>query len=150
VALGIGCDGRKTVLGLREGAKKAARLVAGVAFQKFGERISDQQEHVAAISDIIMEAFAMESVVLRTQKILTRSGAAAAAHSSRMARLLVHSRVDWVAKHGRDALAASSTGDSLRTQLAALNRFLARDPVDVIGLRREIAAHVISQGKYLV
>ena len=134
---------------LVEGAKQAALLVAGMAHQKYGAEIGKQQEILAAISDIVMEAFAMESVVLRSQKFLARSGAVAAAPASRMARLLVHSRIDGVEKRAREALAAISTGETLAPQLAALTRFLSREPVDVMGLRREVAEHVISQGKYL-
>ncbi|MBI2818586.1 MAG: acyl-CoA dehydrogenase family protein [Acidobacteria bacterium] len=135
---------------LIEGIKKLGLLVAGMAHQKFGDQLADQQEVVAAISDIIMEAFAMESVQLRAQKMADRIGGERAEHAARMARLLVHARLDWVKQRGRNALTAISTGDILSVQLTALNRLLAREPVDVISLRREIARRVISQGKYLV
>jgi alkylation response protein AidB-like acyl-CoA dehydrogenase len=133
---------------LVEGAKKAALLVAGISYQKHGDKLPDQQEVVAAISDIVMEAFAMESAVLRTQKMAARLGDARASHATAMTRLLVHSRLDGVELRGRTALAAVSTGDPLRTQLAALRNLVQRDPVDVITLRREIASRVIAQGKY--
>jgi hypothetical protein len=135
---------------LCEGGKKVALLVAGVAHQKFGEALEEQQEITAAISDIIIEAFAMESVVLRAGKILARFGPDKAKPASKMSRLLVNSGVDRVEKRGRDALAAISTGEELKLQMVALQRLLARDSMDMIGLRREIARHVISEGKYLV
>jgi len=58
--------------------------------------------------------------------------------------------VDWVGQRARTALAAVSDGDALRTQLAAVRRLLERDPVDVIGLRRQIAARLISEGRYVI
>jgi len=135
---------------LVEGVKKAALLVAGAAHGKHGEKLADQQEVLAAISDIIMEAFAMESVVLRSRKMAARSGEQSAAPAIAMTRSLVHSRMDWVEQRARTALAAVSDGDALRTQLAAVRRLLERDPVDVIGLRRQIAARLISEGRYAI
>jgi hypothetical protein len=44
-------------------AKKVALLVAGVAAQKFRDRLKDEQEVLALGSNIIMEAYAMESAV---------------------------------------------------------------------------------------
>ncbi len=48
----------------------------------------------------------------------------------------------------RTALAASVEGDMLRTQLAVLRRFLKRDPLDTIALRRAVAAAVETAGRY--
>ena len=135
---------------LVDGVKKTALLVVGIAHQKYAEKFAEQQEVVAAISDIIMEAFAMESAVLRAEKMAARAGIEQAAFASQMARLLVHSRIDPVAQRARTALAAVSNRDALRAQLVATQRLLERDPVDVIELRREIAKWVVSQGKYLV
>ena len=135
---------------LAEGVKKVALLTAGVAYQKHLDKLADQQEVVAAISDIVMEAFAMESVVLRTQKMAARLGAGRTEHAAAMTRLLVHSRLDGVEQRARTALAAVAGGDALRVQLAALRRFTRRDPLDTIALRRQIAAQVIAQGKYVV
>ena len=132
-----------------EGVKSAALLIASLAYQKYGDKLAEQQEIVAAISDIIMEAFAMESVVLRTAKMLARTADDNAVHASRMTQLQVHSGLDLVERRGRAVLAAISTGDDLRKQLTALNRLTQREPVDTIGLRRAIAARVVEQGKYL-
>jgi len=135
---------------LAEAVKKVALLVAGVAYQKYMAALAEQQEIVAAISDIVMEAFALESAVLRTQKIAVRFGEERAAPATAMTRLWVHSRMDSVEQRARTALAAAAAGDSLRTHLALLRRLTRRDAVDTIALRRQIAARVIEQGKYVV
>jgi butyryl-CoA dehydrogenase len=131
---------------IADGMKKAALLVAAVAHRGFGDQIANQQELLSAISDIVIEAFAMESAILRAEKISGRSGDMAATHPCRMTRLLVHSRADWVEGLGQNALAAISSGNGKRLQLAELKAFLSRDVVDVIGLRRDICHHVVSQG----
>jgi alkylation response protein AidB-like acyl-CoA dehydrogenase len=135
---------------LVEGTKNAALLVAGAAFQKFKDGLPEQQEIAAAISDIVMEAYALEAAVLRARKLAARSGEERAAHAARMARFWMHSRLDWVESRARTALAAAAEGDALRKRAAALQRLLSREPVDAIALERAIAARVIEQGKYAV
>ncbi|MBI3933716.1 MAG: acyl-CoA dehydrogenase family protein [Acidobacteria bacterium] len=135
---------------LVEAVKQTALLVAGIAYQKYGDELAEQQEIVAAISDIIMEAYAMESAVLRAEKIALRLGKEKAEHPVGMTRLLVHSRIDIVELRGRTALSTVTTGATLRAQLTVLKRPLEHGPVDIISLRRQIAGRVISQGKYLV
>ncbi|MBI2816116.1 MAG: acyl-CoA dehydrogenase family protein [Acidobacteria bacterium] len=129
--------------------KKAALWVAALAYQKYLNDLANQQEIVAAVSDIVMEAFAMESVVLRAQKIASRAAdPEKAGLAANMARLWVHTRLELVEQRARTALAATAGGDSLRTHLAFLNRLVRRNIVNVIGLRREIAAVVVRHGKY--
>ena len=148
---GCGAENILTVeMRLAEAAKKTALLAAGAAYQKFPNDLPEQQEIVAAISDIVMEAFALESAVLRARKIATRSGSERAAHAVAMTRLWVHSRMDWVEQRARTALAGAASGDALRAQLAVLQRITQREPVDTISLRRQIAARVVEVGKYAV
>ena len=144
--------------------KKTALLVVGVAHQKFADSLADQQEITAAISDIVMEAFATESALLRAGKMAARSGVRSSpqpipdsdpqkaddktVHVIAMTRLFLHSRMDWVEQRARTALAGVIAGDALRAQLATLRRFMRRDAVDTIALRRRIAARIIQQGKY--
>src|SRR5580692_9574781 len=54
---------------LVENAKKTALFALGVAYQKFGAALEDQQEVLASITDIAMNAFVMESVELRALKL---------------------------------------------------------------------------------
>src|SRR5229473_3583755 len=53
---------------LARSAKKVALLLMGVAYQKFMTAIEQQQEVLAGLSDVVMEAYAMESVTLRSRK----------------------------------------------------------------------------------
>ena len=139
---------------LVQGAKKTALLLAGLAYQKYANELAEQQEIMAVIADIVMEAFALESAVLRSEKMAAREGETQegkerAAHAVRMARLLVQTRMDVVDHRARVALAAISSGEALRAQWAALQQFTQREPADIISLRRQIAAQVIAQGKYV-
>src|SRR5437868_7171998 len=51
-------------------AKKLGLFVAGAATQKYMQAIQDQQEVMGAIADMTIETYAMESAVLRAQKIV--------------------------------------------------------------------------------
>ena len=55
--------------GLVHDAKKIALLTLAVAHQKYGAQLEQQQEIVMNLSDIFMEVFAMESALLRSQKL---------------------------------------------------------------------------------
>jgi alkylation response protein AidB-like acyl-CoA dehydrogenase len=55
---------------LVENAKKLAMLVAGSASQKYMQKLADQQEIMGAIADMVIEAFAMDSALLRAQRVL--------------------------------------------------------------------------------
>src|SRR6266481_349912 len=51
-------------------AKKATLMLAGAAVQKYMTGLAEQQEILGALADMVMETFAMDSVVLRTQKLI--------------------------------------------------------------------------------
>src|SRR5713226_8939135 len=51
-------------------AKKLGLFVSGAATQKYMQAIQDQQEIMGAIADMTIETYAMESAVLRAQKIV--------------------------------------------------------------------------------
>ncbi len=56
-----------------EQAKKIFLLASGTAMQKFREQLAEQQEIVAALANIVMDVYAMESTLRRAQKASGRS-----------------------------------------------------------------------------
>jgi alkylation response protein AidB-like acyl-CoA dehydrogenase len=124
-------------------AKKIGLFLLGVAYQKFVDKIEEQQEVVAGITDVLMNAFAMESALLRAKK----SGRA---QSSDMAQVFACEAMDWIEAGARVVLAACSEGDALRTNLAVLRRFAKYEPVNAVALRRKIAARLLDAGRYVV
>jgi alkylation response protein AidB-like acyl-CoA dehydrogenase len=132
---------------LVENAKKTALLALGIAYQKFGTALEEQQEVLASITDVAMNAFVMESVYLRAQKLAKlRKGEIAADVSS----VFLREAMETVESAGRSALAASSEGDNLRTNLAVLKRFTKFEPVNAVAARRRIADRLLASGRYLV
>src|SRR6266403_2120558 len=68
-------------------AKKAALMLAGAAVQKYMAAIEQQQEILSAIADMVIETYAMESAVLRAQKLVESKGESAAALPIAMTRV---------------------------------------------------------------
>jgi alkylation response protein AidB-like acyl-CoA dehydrogenase len=131
---------------LVENAKKAALFALGVAYQKYAAALEDQQEILAGITDIAMNAFVMESVLLRAQK-LAKIGKGEAAHE--MCPVFLREAIETVESAARNVLAASSEGDALRTNLAVLKRFTKFEPVNAIATRRRIAQRLLAADRYL-
>jgi len=128
-------------------AKKVALFSLGVAYQKYMTALEDQQEVLAGLTDIMMNAFAMESVLLRTQKLGSQKKGEVAAE---MCSVFLREAMETVESAARTVLAASSEGDALRTNLAVLKRFTKFEPVNAIGLRRKIAARLLEADRYIV
>jgi butyryl-CoA dehydrogenase len=131
-----------------EGMKKSFLLAAGAAVQKHREQLVEQQETVGALADIVIDVYAAESSVRRAQKAEAVRGVQATSAMTDAARVFLHDAADRVEKQARTALAAVAEGDMLRTQLVILRRFLKREPVDAIALRRNVAAAVTAGDRY--
>jgi len=129
-------------------AKKLALFVSGSATQKYMQAIQDQQEVMGAIADMVIEAYAMESAVLRTQKIVEHSSEAAAALPIAMTRVYLSQAMEKIEAAAKKVIAAVADGDMLRTQLAILRRLAKHEPFNTIELRQQIAQKMIERGKY--
>ena len=129
-------------------AKKLGLFAAGAATQKYMQAIQDQQEIMGAIADMTIETYAMESAVLRAQKIVDAKGEAAAALPLAMTRVYMSQAFEKVESAARKVIAAVAEGDMLRTQLAILRRLAKYEPFNTVALRQEIAAKTIERGKF--
>ncbi|MGB9510313.1 MAG: acyl-CoA dehydrogenase family protein, partial [Candidatus Acidiferrum sp.] len=123
-------------------AKKIFLQAAGGALQKYREKLADEQELIAALANIVMEIYAMESSLLRAQKAAAAKGEAASAAMIDAARVFIANAAERVDHEAKRAIAAVHQGDMLTTQLAVLKRFGKRPVVDTIALRRRVAAAV--------
>jgi alkylation response protein AidB-like acyl-CoA dehydrogenase len=129
-------------------AKKLGLFAAGVATQKYMQAIQDQQEIMGAIADMTIESYAMESAVLRAQKIAETKGESAAALPIAMTRVYLSQAMEKIESAAKKIIAAIADGDMLRTQLAILRRLAKYEPFNTIELRQQIAERTIERGKY--
>src|SRR5207245_8639225 len=109
----------------------------------------EQQEILAGVADLVIETFAMESLLLRARHAVDREGAGPAAFKVAIAQVYITDALPRVETAARTVLAAVEEGDTLRTQLAGLRRFLRYTPKNTVALRRMIAGHLLQHGRYV-
>ncbi len=129
-------------------AKKLGLFVSGAATQKYMQAIQDQQEVMGAIADMTIEIYAMESAVLRAQKMVEQKGETAAALPVAMTRAYLTQALEKIEAAAKKVIADVAEGDMLRTQLAIVRRLSKHEPFNTIALRQQIAQKTIERGKY--
>ena len=100
--------------------KHVGVMMLGLAMQRYGEDIAEQQEVLLAIADIIIAVACAESALLRAMSAPAK-GASLHADAAGVFINDAAAEIDAAAKR---ALAAIAAGDTLRTYLAALRRLL--------------------------
>ena len=106
-------------------AKKLTLFAAGAASQKYMQNLQDQQEIMGALADCIIEVYALESCLLRSEKL-----GAAAKNPIAMTKLYAAQAMQTVESSTRKVIAAVAEGDMLRTQMTILRRFAKYEPAD--------------------
>ena len=130
-----------------EAFKKTALMVFGLAMQTYGQKLGDQQEVLINVADIMIDVFSAESAVLRALAQADRRPPAALHVDA--ARVFVNDAAMRIEFSARQALAAMTQGDTLRTTLAALRRLLKFAPIDTVTPRRRLADEAVSRGGYV-
>jgi alkylation response protein AidB-like acyl-CoA dehydrogenase len=131
-------------------AKKLGLFAAGAATQKYMQAIQDQQEIMGAIADMVIETYAMESTVLRTQKLIENNGEAASALPIAMTHVYLSQAMEKIEAAARKVIAAVAEGDMLKTQMAILRRLAKHDPFNTVAARQKISERVLEAGKYVL
>jgi alkylation response protein AidB-like acyl-CoA dehydrogenase len=131
-------------------AKKIGLLAAGLAAQKFGKELEKEQEILVNIADIISNAYAMESAVLRTEKAIEKSGLDKNKQKLLYTQIFCQEAFNEIEQHAKETLVATETGDTLRMLVSALRKFTRHTPINVIAKKREASERLISAEKYLV
>jgi alkylation response protein AidB-like acyl-CoA dehydrogenase len=128
-------------------AKKICLLALGRAHEKYCGSLEQQQEVLIHIADILTETFAMESVLLRTQKLSAEARDTVAAA---MCCVFLGDAMARIELAARNILGACSEGEALRANMALLRRLAENDPVDAVALRRYVARRLLARDRYVV
>ena len=129
-------------------AKKLALFVAGAASQKYMQKLADQQEIMGAIADMVIEAFTMDSCLLRARKFIETQGEQKAALVTAMTQIYIAGAMTRLEASAKKVIAAVAEGDMMRTQMAIVRRLVKFEPVNVIALQEQVAARMLETGKY--
>jgi alkylation response protein AidB-like acyl-CoA dehydrogenase len=129
-------------------AKKIGILAAGLAAQKYGKNLDQEQEILSNIADITSLAYAAESVVLRTEKAIAATGLEKNKQKVLYTEIFVQEAFNEIEQHAKETLIAVETGDTLRIMLSSLRKLTRHTPINVIAKKREASVKVIETEKY--
>ena len=133
---------------LVKGAKKISLMLLGLAAQKFQAKLADQQEVMGCCADAVMETYALESALLRTQKKAAKDGEAAAAPFAMALKVFAEGAVSRIEAAARQALPTIESDDMLATCMEGVARFTDRQPLATIPLRRSLATLTLDKNGY--
>jgi len=135
---------------LVKNAKKIGLLAAGLAAQKFGKALDKEQEILANIADISSNVYAMESVVLRTEKAIAKDGVKKSSQKLLYTQIFCQEAFNKIEADAKETLVAVEQGDTLRMMLSSLRKFTRHTPLNVIAKKREAADDLIEAERYIV
>ncbi|GMQ25477.1 acyl-CoA dehydrogenase family protein [Algoriphagus sp. oki45] len=128
--------------------KKVFLMVGGKAAMALQDRIEDEQEIMMNLADVMIEIYAAESGILRTEKLVGIQGEAACAHQIAMSKVYLYEAVDKIEAAAKEAIVSFTKGDEQKVLLMGLKRYTKPDFINTKELRRSIADYMIEQGKY--
>jgi alkylation response protein AidB-like acyl-CoA dehydrogenase len=129
-------------------SKKIALMVAGVAAQKYQQELTQEQEVLGKIADMLIQIFAMESGLLRALKAVSKQGEEKAGLHVAAVKAYVDETIPRIEMWAKQVLAHVEEGDMLRTQLAGVKKLARYQPLDAVTLKREIADRIIELESY--
>ncbi|ANU18982.1 acyl-CoA dehydrogenase [Planococcus plakortidis] len=146
----VGTEALAQEKALVKNAKKIAILAAGLAAQTYGKKLEAEQEVLVNIADIVSNVFAMESVVLRTEKAIAASGEEKAKQKLLYTQIFCQEALEEIEKDAKETLIAAIDGDNQRMMLSALRKLTRSTPYNLIAKKREASEKLISVEKYVV
>ncbi len=127
--------------------KKAILMCAGGAVQKLMQNIEGEQEVLMYLTDMALDTFQAESLLLRARK-MEAAGNEKAALLADAARTFISDAADRIAHAGRNAINAFADGDEQRMMLMGLKRFTKVQNFNTKEARRRIAKAAMEAGGY--
>ena len=128
--------------------KKVALMLVGTAMQTYGEALTDEQEVLCYVADVVIDTHLAESAVLRARRATLDGHPRAGLHAD-AAVLTVSEAALRIEAAARNALAAMAGGDALRTLHAALRRVLKPSLVNPVAVSRRLADATVAAGRYI-
>ena len=131
-------------------AKKIGVLAAGLAAQRFGAKLNDEQEVLVSIANIANQLYAMESAVIRTAKAIAKDGVEKASQKVLYTEIFAQEAFAQIEQEAKTVLLHATDGDQARMMLSALRKLTRNEPYDVITKKREASVKIIEAEKYVV
>ncbi len=131
-----------------KGFKKAILMTAGAAVQKLMMQLAKEQEVIMYLSDMLIELYASESVLLRVDQLVRSQGDTGNEEKIAIAKTYIFDAASRIYQAGRNAINAFAEGDEKRMMLMGLKRFTKTEEFNTVAARRTIAEKIIKENKY--
>ena len=128
--------------------KKAGLMISGAAVQKLMQKLSDEQEILMNLADMLIEGYVAESVLLRVEKLIGLRGEENCAIQTDMMRIYLYEAVENASRAAKEAIYAFAEGDEQRMMLMGLKRFTKMEPFNLKEARRRVANHLLEKNEY--
>lgn len=135
---------------LVKNAKKIGVLAAGLAAQRYGAKLNDEQEVLVSIANIANQLYAMESAVIRTAKAIAKDGVDKAMQKLLYTQIFAQEAFAQIEQEAKTVLLHATDGDQARMMLSALRKLTRNEPYDLIAKKREASVKIINAEKYVV
>src|SRR5699024_6916065 len=116
---------------LLKNTKKIILLGAGLAAQKYMQKIEDEQEILANLANMVGEVFNMESAILRTEKAINTSNVDKNKQKLLYTEVYVQEAFNRIEADAKEILIAVEEGDNLRMMLSSLRKLTRHTPTNV-------------------
>ena len=127
--------------------KKVYLMIAGSAFQKYGQELEKNQQTLIGLSDMMIEIYFAESAILRVLKNSNRG--MDMEHQINMTRLYVFDAVEITIKRSKEIIGNIAQGDAQLKLMKSVHRMCRYDEIpDIISLKNRIANKVIKENSY--
>jgi alkylation response protein AidB-like acyl-CoA dehydrogenase len=127
-------------------AKRITAFALGRASQAYGKGLGGEQEVVGRLADMAIEVYALESAILRAEKMSARGGSHASTAVD-ITQVFAADAADRLEHAAKNALAAIEADDATGV-VERVHALLRHGPVKTIAARRRIADAVIEANRY--
>jgi len=128
-----------------EVSKRVVAYMTRVLVEKDLASLKDKQQHLEILSNMVIDVFAMDSVVNRTRLLAGHGSKSDDELRLMMTNIFVSSAADRVIDGARRLLANEFEGDELRRHLK-LEEIIPRIPIRTVAAKTKLAEALVAQG----
>jgi butyryl-CoA dehydrogenase len=128
--------------------KDAFLVLAGAAVQRFGPKVKDEQEALIALADVAIGVFAIESAVLRAEKIAASGNASRTELAAAAVRAFAFPASEAAISAARRAAFYVGEGNTLQMLLTGIRRATRYDATGLLDAKHKLAAAALEKERY--
>lgn len=129
------------------GLKRATLATLAAMIGRYGEALTNEQEVVSALADLVIESYAADSAVRRASQALQAGGVDAALHADAASVYL--ERALGVARGAARLAWSTLDEDAGRSGLSEVETLLGVPPANTVAMRRRLSDATVARGGYL-